>query len=138
MSRSSWKGLYVDPSIYTYNLGLSKTGKQRNLVSAKIASTKSKSKTKGRKVAANADRLYSAALFKLNCRSSTILPEFVGKLVMIHNGDYYKKVMIKPNMEGHRFGEFSLTRKPADHTKKNKTLNKSKAKSKPKAMAKTK
>ena len=43
-------------------------------------------------------------------RRSTILPEFVGHTVAVHNGKKFIPVYITENMVGHKFGEFSPTR----------------------------
>ncbi|EDM76432.1 30S ribosomal protein S19 [Plesiocystis pacifica SIR-1] len=43
-------------------------------------------------------------------RRSTILPEFVGANVMVHNGNKFIPVYVTENMVGHKFGEFAPTR----------------------------
>jgi len=43
-------------------------------------------------------------------RSSTILPEFVGLTIAVHNGRQHIPVYINENMVGHKLGEFALTR----------------------------
>ena len=43
-------------------------------------------------------------------RRSTILPEFVGHTVAVHNGKKFIPVYITENMVGHKLGEFSPTR----------------------------
>jgi small subunit ribosomal protein S19 len=43
-------------------------------------------------------------------RRSTILPDFVGLTVAIHNGKQHVPVYITENMVGHKLGEFALTR----------------------------
>ena len=43
-------------------------------------------------------------------RSCTIIPEFVGKTFLVHNGKEFKKVYVTENMVGHKLGEFSPTR----------------------------
>ena len=43
-------------------------------------------------------------------RRSTILPEFVGANVLVHNGHKFIPVFVTENMVGHKFGEFSPTR----------------------------
>ena len=43
-------------------------------------------------------------------RRSTILPDFVGANVMVHNGNKFVPVYITENMVGHKFGEFAPTR----------------------------
>ena len=43
-------------------------------------------------------------------RRSTILPDFVGLTIAVHNGKQHIPVLIIENMVGHKFGEFSPTR----------------------------
>ncbi len=43
-------------------------------------------------------------------RRSTILPDFIGLTVSVHNGRQHIPVFVTENMVGHKFGEFSLTR----------------------------
>ena len=43
-------------------------------------------------------------------RRSTVLPEFVGLTIAVHNGKQHVTVYISENMVGHKLGEFSLTR----------------------------
>jgi len=43
-------------------------------------------------------------------RRSTILPDFVGLTIAVHNGKQHIPVYISENMVGHKLGEFSLTR----------------------------
>ncbi|BBE50059.1 30S ribosomal protein S19 [Ferriphaselus amnicola] len=43
-------------------------------------------------------------------RRSTVLPDFVGLTIAIHNGKQHIPVYISENMVGHKLGEFSLTR----------------------------
>jgi len=47
---------------------------------------------------------------KTHERDMIILPEMVGVKIGIYNGKEYKPVEIKPEMIGHRLGEFALTR----------------------------
>ena len=43
-------------------------------------------------------------------RACTIVPEFVAKTFLVHNGKEFKKVYVTENMVGHKLGEFSMTR----------------------------
>lgn len=43
-------------------------------------------------------------------RRSTILPDFIGLTVSVHNGKQHIPIFVTENMVGHKFGEFSLTR----------------------------
>ena len=48
-------------------------------------------------------------------RRSTVLPEFVGLTIAVHNGRQHFPVYITDNMVGHKLGEFSLTRTYKGH-----------------------
>ncbi|MDX8380232.1 MAG: 30S ribosomal protein S19 [Gallionella sp.] len=54
-------------------------------------------------------------------RRSTVLPEFVGITIAVHNGKQHIPVYITENMVGHKLGEFSLTRTFKGHVADRKT-----------------
>ena len=43
-------------------------------------------------------------------RRSTIVPEFVGHTLAVHNSKKFIPVYVTENMVGHRLGEFAMTR----------------------------
>ena len=43
-------------------------------------------------------------------RRSTILPEFVGLTIAVHNGRQHVPFYVNENMVGHKLGEFAMTR----------------------------
>jgi small subunit ribosomal protein S19 len=43
-------------------------------------------------------------------RRSTVLPDFIGLTIAVHNGRQHVPVLISENMVGHKLGEFALTR----------------------------
>jgi small subunit ribosomal protein S19 len=49
-------------------------------------------------------------------REMLILPEMVGVKMGVYNGKEYVQLEIKPEMLGHRLGEFVLTRKGVKHS----------------------
>ena len=49
-------------------------------------------------------------------RRSTVLPDFVGLTIAVHNGKQHVPVYISENMVGHKLGEFALTRTFKGHT----------------------
>ena len=51
-------------------------------------------------------------------RRSTILPEFVGHTIAVHNGKKFIPVYITENMVGQKLGEFSPTRQFKGHSVK--------------------
>ena len=50
-------------------------------------------------------------------RRSTILPDFVGLTIAVHNGKQHVPVYVTENMVGHKLGEFSHTRIFKGHSK---------------------
>ena len=54
-------------------------------------------------------------------RRSTILPEFIGLTIAVHNGKQHVPVYINENMVGHKLGEFALTRTFKGHAADKKT-----------------
>ena len=53
---------------------------------------------------------------RTHLREMVIIPEMVFKKVLVHNGNTWVGVDIKPEMVGHRLGEFALTRKRVIHS----------------------
>jgi small subunit ribosomal protein S19 len=49
-------------------------------------------------------------------RRSTVLPEFIGLTIAVHNGKQHIPVYVSDNMVGHKLGEFALTRAFKGHT----------------------
>ena len=52
---------------------------------------------------------------KTHARDIVILPEMVGLTIHVYNGKEFVPVEIKPEMIGHRLGEFAITNKPVKH-----------------------
>jgi len=53
---------------------------------------------------------------RTHLREMVIIPEMVDKRILLHNGNSWSAVDIKPEMLGHRLGEFALTRKKVMHS----------------------
>jgi small subunit ribosomal protein S19 len=51
-------------------------------------------------------------------RRSTIVPDFVGHTLAVHNGKKFIPVYVTENMVGHKLGEFSPTRTFKGHAAK--------------------
>ena len=90
MTRSIWKGPFIDPHFVKLGLGAlsrltDREAKEETLVSAKIR--------RG---------IWS--------RRSCILPQFVGFSVQVYNGKKWMNLKITGEMVGHKFGEFASTR----------------------------
>lgn len=57
-------------------------------------------------------------------RRSTVLPDFIGLTLAVHNGKQHIPVFVTENMVGHKLGEFSLTRTFKGHAADKKTKKK--------------
>lgn len=49
-------------------------------------------------------------VIKTWARRSTIVPEFVGHTLAVHNGNKFIPIYVSENMVGHKLGEFAPTR----------------------------
>ena len=52
---------------------------------------------------------------KIWSRRSTVLPHFVGRNFLVHNGKVFIPLKVSEDMIGHKFGEFATTRKRPSH-----------------------
>ncbi|HPD33828.1 MAG TPA: 30S ribosomal protein S19 [Candidatus Kapabacteria bacterium] len=57
-------------------------------------------------------------------RASTIVPEFVGHTIAVHNGKNFIPVYITENLVGHKLGEFAPTRIFRGHSGNRKEVKK--------------
>ena len=53
---------------------------------------------------------------RTHCRDALVLPMHVGRRVAVHNGHAFTEVEVRPEMIGHYYGEFSLTRRFEKHS----------------------
>jgi small subunit ribosomal protein S19 len=81
MTRSVWKGKFVSPKVLRQLYFLSKSDLKDNI------------------------------LYTLWSRNSTILPDFIGLNIQIHNGQKFSKIIVDERMVNFKFGEFSFTKK---------------------------
>lgn len=58
----------------------------------------------------------SKQVIKTWSRRSTVLPEFIGLTLAVHNGKKFVPVYVTENMVGHKLGEFAGTRTFHGHT----------------------
>lgn len=49
-------------------------------------------------------------------RSSTVIPEMIGRVIAVHNGKGFIPVKINENLVGHKLGEFAPTRTFRGHS----------------------
>lgn len=52
---------------------------------------------------------------RTHLRDMVVMPEMVGKTILVHNGKEFQKVEIQPEAVFHYLGEFALTRKKVTH-----------------------
>lgn len=52
---------------------------------------------------------------KTHCRNLIILPQMIGLLIKVYNGQNFIPLTITADMVGHYLGEFALTRKSVSH-----------------------
>ena len=57
-------------------------------------------------------------------RRSTVLPDFVGLTIAVHNGRQHIPVYVTENMVGHKLGEFANTRTFKGHAADTKVAGK--------------
>ncbi|WP_114639435.1 30S ribosomal protein S19 [Polynucleobacter necessarius] len=57
-------------------------------------------------------------------RRSTILPDFIGLTIVVHNGRQHVPVYVSESMVGHKLGEFALTRTFKGHAADKKVTKK--------------
>lgn len=57
-------------------------------------------------------------------RRSTILPDFIGLTIAVHNGKQHIPVYVSENMVGHKLGEFAMTRTFKGHAAGKKAVKK--------------
>ncbi len=53
---------------------------------------------------------------RTHCRDALVLPEHVGRKVSVHTGKEFKEIEVRPEMIGHYYGEFALTRRFEKHS----------------------
>nr|YP_009245625.1 ribosomal protein S19 [Diphylleia rotans]BAU71477.1 ribosomal protein S19 [Diphylleia rotans] len=83
MSRSIWKGPFVDPALISGESSAHQIGTRTQLIQ------------------------------RTTNRNSVILPSHIGKVFEVHNGKSFIKVKVSEEMVGHKLGEFAPTRKRA-------------------------
>ena len=136
MSRSLWKGPFVDFSLIRISHKLRQNVFETyrsdrpsvNLVSAKPKNNKliktSEQIDPRQQNQPIRDTVISKAgaviciPIKIWSRRSIILPEFLSQQFEIHNGKDFISLQVNEEMIGHKFGEFSSTRKKTIHKKK--------------------
>lgn len=71
----------------------------------------------------NMNRSGEKKIFKTWSRRSTIIPDFIGHTMAVHNGKKFIPVYVTDNMVGHKLGEFAPTRTFKGHAGSEKTTS---------------
>ena len=75
----------------------------------------SKSKWKGPYICKNSltkiDQSKKNSFKQMASRNATVLPSFIDQTFEVYNGKKFKEIFVTETMIGHKFGEFSATRK---------------------------
>ena len=53
---------------------------------------------------------------RTHCRDAIVLPQHVGRHVAVHTGKEFKEFEVRPEMIGHYYGEFAMTRRFEKHS----------------------
>jgi len=56
-------------------------------------------------------KVFGTGVFRTASRSTTLVPEFLGKSRLVHNGKDFLNITISESMIGHKAGEFAATRR---------------------------
>jgi small subunit ribosomal protein S19 len=91
-------------------------GEFAKLIKSRERRTLKRGLTEGQKRLLERVRKNPKGFHKTHERDMVILPEMVGIKFGIHNGKEWITVEIKPEMIGHRLGEFALTRQRVKHS----------------------
>ena len=88
----------------------------RELVPARIRRSLKRGFTEHQKKLLERIRKNPKGFHRTKSRDLIIIPELIGVKLGVHNGKEYVPLEIKPEMLGHRIGEFVLTRKKVEHS----------------------
>ena len=120
MTRSIWKGPFIDPHFIKFAQGLrpSKLAASTNNEIASLRPLGAKHRFAAGPWEVDRESSESAkerqtpffAMKRIWSRRSCILPQFVGLSVQVYNGKKWINLKITGEMVGHKFGEFASTR----------------------------
>ncbi len=114
MSRSAWKGFFVDLTLIKKFDELLDRALDEYCISNNIAEeeiTDEMIKLNRLEILAVARQLSATEPIEIWSRRSTVLPEFAGFHFQVYNGDSFRLVKVKSSMFFHKFGEFAFTKR---------------------------
>ena len=62
------------------------------------------------------EKLKKKNVVKTHCRDMIIVPEMLGRTILLHVGNKFQSIIIKEEMLGHYLGEFGLTKNRVKHS----------------------
>lgn len=105
-----FKGLKIEE---VKNMGLDEFSK---LIPSNHRRTLKRGFTERQKKLLEKIRKYPEKFHKTHERDMVIIPEMIDAKLGVHNGKQFVHVTVKPEMIGHRLGEFSMTRQRIRHS----------------------
>lgn len=120
MSRSIWKGPYINYSILKLNYEYTKQLSNQRLDQKSNQRLNNENKIKDNNIQVKKQTNFTMVNpikknIKIWSRHSIILPKFLGLRMLVYNGQKFIPIKILPEMIGYKFGSFCMTRK---YTKK--------------------
>jgi small subunit ribosomal protein S19 len=110
MAKFTWKGKSLE------ELRAMPLEEYRNLVPSKLRRSLKRGFTGTQKAFLEKVKANPGKLHKTKSRGLVIIPELIGVKIGVHDGKEYIPVEIRPEMLGHRLGEFAPTRKKVQHS----------------------
>ena len=105
MARSIWKGPYLDVHLFKINKKIHEQNKHMMEQRLKLRTLKNKKENNKNTTPNDLKKI------KIWSRRSIILPSFIDHVFHIYNGRHFVPVKIHQDMVGHKFGDFSSTRR---------------------------
>lgn len=114
MSRSVWKGPFIDVNLIRRFDELLSHAVERFRIQNKLQVedlTKKFLKEYNVEILNIAKQFSEEEPIEVWSRRSFISPEFLGFSFLVYNGHVFKKIVVKSNMLGRKFGEFAVTKR---------------------------
>lgn len=114
MSRSVWKGPFIDVNLIRRFDELLSHAVERFRIQNKLQVedlTKKFLREYNVEILNIAKQFSEEEPIEVWSRHSFISPEFLGFSFLVYNGHVFKKIVVKSNMLGRRFGEFAVTKR---------------------------
>jgi small subunit ribosomal protein S19 len=114
MSRSAWKGPFIDLNIVRRFDELLSFSIDYFLVQNKLENVELSKKflqENSVEILSIAKQFSDEEPIEVWSRRSFISPEFLGFCFLVYNGHVFQRIVVQNNMIGHKFGEFAVTKR---------------------------